>query len=100
MADRDDRVLDELFATIESRRDERPEDSYTASLFSHEKGADAALEKLGEEATETILAAKGDDPDATAAEAADLVYHLLVVLAAEGLTLDDLRAELADRFRD
>jgi phosphoribosyl-ATP pyrophosphohydrolase len=100
MTDRDDRVLDELFATIESRRDERPEGSYTASLFGHEKGADAALEKLGEEATETILAAKGDDPDATASEAADLVYHLLVVLAAEGLTLDDLRAELADRRRD
>jgi phosphoribosyl-ATP pyrophosphohydrolase len=100
MPDRDDRVLDELFATIESRRDERPEGSYTASLFDHEKGADAALEKLGEETTETILAAKGGDPDATVAEAADLVYHLLVVLAAEGLTLDDLRAELADRARD
>lgn len=91
-------VLDSLFATIKQRQDELPEDSYTASLFTHEKGENAALEKLGEEATETILAAKDGDREELVAESADLVYHLLVVLAMEDASLDDLRAELRKRF--
>ena len=91
-------VLDELFATIEDRRETLPEGSYTASLFTHEKGENAVLEKLGEEATETILAAKDGDSEEVLAESADLVYHLLVLLAMEDVTLDDLRVELRDRF--
>jgi phosphoribosyl-ATP pyrophosphohydrolase len=91
-------VLDALFATIEERRDELPEGSYTASLFTHEKGENATLEKIGEEATEVILAAKDDDRPELLAESADLVYHLLVLLAMNGATIDDLRAELEDRF--
>jgi phosphoribosyl-ATP pyrophosphohydrolase len=91
-------VLDELFATIEERKETLPEGSYTASLFTHEKGENAALEKLGEEATETILAAKDGDREELVAESADLVYHLLVVLAMEDASLDDLRAELRKRF--
>ncbi|MFB6126263.1 MAG: phosphoribosyl-ATP diphosphatase [Halolamina sp.] len=91
-------MLDDLFATIEQRKRDLPEDSYTASLFTHEKGEDAALEKLGEETTEAILAAKDGDDDALAAESADLLYHLLVVLAANDLTVADLRAELRRRF--
>jgi phosphoribosyl-ATP pyrophosphohydrolase len=91
-------VLDELFATIESRKRELPEGSYTASLFTHEKGENEVLEKIGEEATETILAAKDDDRDGLAAESADLVYHLLVVLAMKDLDVDDLRDELRERF--
>jgi len=94
----DDDTLDALFATIEDRRDRLPEDSYTASLFTHEKGENAVLEKVGEEATEVILAAKDDDRDELLGESADLVYHLLVVLAMNGATVDDLRAELEDRF--
>jgi phosphoribosyl-ATP pyrophosphohydrolase len=91
-------VLDALFATIEDRRDELPEGSYTASLFTHEKGENAVLEKLGEEATEVILAAKDDSREELLAESADLVYHLLVLLAMQDATVDDLRAELEDRF--
>jgi phosphoribosyl-ATP pyrophosphohydrolase len=91
-------VLDELFATIEERKETLPDGSYTASLFTHEKGENAALEKLGEEATETILAAKDGDREELVAESADLVYHLLVVLAMEDASLDDLRAELRKRF--
>ena len=91
-------VLDALFATIESRKAELPEGSYTASLFTHEKGENAVLEKVGEEATETILAAKDDDDAALTAESADLVYHLLVLLAMKDLDVADLRAELRDRF--
>jgi phosphoribosyl-ATP pyrophosphohydrolase len=90
-------VLDELFAVIESRKRERPEGSYTASLFAHEKGDNAVLEKLGEETTEVILAAKDDDREELPEEAADLIYHLLVLLAAKDVTLADLRAALADR---
>ncbi len=92
-----DPVLDELFAVVRDRQRELPEDSYTASLFTHEKGADAVLEKLGEETTELVLAAKDEDREAVAHESADVVYHLLVLLAMHDLTLEDLRAELRER---
>ena len=91
-------VLDELFATIESRKEELPEGSYTASLFTHEKGENAVLEKIGEETTEAILAAKDDDREELTYESADLVYHLLVLFAMKDLDVDDLREELRDRF--
>ncbi|WP_281195609.1 phosphoribosyl-ATP diphosphatase [Halorubrum sp. F4] len=94
----DDAVLDELFATIESRKAELPEGSYTASLFTHEKGDNAVLEKIGEESTEAILAAKDDDLEELTYESADLVYHLLVLLSMKDLDLEDLRGELRDRF--
>jgi len=97
-ADDPEAVLDALFATIEDRRDRLPEDSYTASLFTHEKGENATLEKIGEETTEVVLAAKDGDDAELLAESADLVYHLLVLLAMKGLTVDDLRDELEDRF--
>jgi phosphoribosyl-ATP pyrophosphohydrolase len=92
-----DPVLDELFAVIEDRKERLPEDSYTASLFTHEKGQNAVLEKLGEETTELILAAKDDDSESVAHESADIVYHLLVLLAMQDMDLDDLRRELRDR---
>jgi len=92
-----DDVIDELFAVIEDRKRERPEGSYTAALFDHEKGPDAVLEKLGEETTELLLAAKGGHEEAIAHESADIVYHLLVLLAYHDMGLDDLRAELRER---
>jgi len=91
-------VLDDLFATIKQRQADLPEDSYTASLFTHEKGENEVLEKLGEESTELILAAKDDDLDELRYESADFVYHLLVLFAMKGLDVDDLRAELESRF--
>ncbi|MEF8830319.1 MAG: phosphoribosyl-ATP diphosphatase [Halobacteriales archaeon] len=90
-------VLAELFAVIEDRKETLPEDSYTASLFTHEKGENAVLEKLGEETTELVLAAKDGRREAVAHEAADIVYHLLVLLSMEGMELDDLTAELRER---
>ncbi|WP_367997236.1 phosphoribosyl-ATP diphosphatase [Natronomonas gomsonensis] len=96
MDDADD-VLDELFDVIESRKEELPEDSYTTSLFTHEKGENAVLEKLGEETTELILAAKDDDREELAHEAADIVYHMLVLLSMKEMDLEDLRAELRKR---
>jgi phosphoribosyl-ATP pyrophosphohydrolase len=92
-----DDVLDELFAVIEDRKAELPDDSYTASLFTHEKGQNAVLEKLGEETTELLLAAKDGDRDAIAHESADIVYHLLVLLSTHDMALEDLRAELEER---
>ncbi len=96
MDDADD-VIDDVFAVIEDRKENLPEDSYTTSLFTHEKGENAVLEKLGEETTELILAAKDDDREELAHESADIVYHLLVLLSMKGMDLDDLRAELAER---
>jgi len=92
-----DDVLDELFAVIEERKETLPEDSYTASLFTHDKGENAVLEKLGEETTELLLAAKDDDHEEIAHESADIVYHLLVLLAMKDMDLTDLREELRER---
>lgn len=92
-----DAVLTELFDVIEDRKETMPEGSYTASLFDHEKGENAVLEKLGEESTELILAAKDGDDEALTHEAADVVYHLLVLLAGREVPLEELLAELRDR---
>jgi phosphoribosyl-ATP pyrophosphohydrolase len=90
-------ILDELFAVIEDRKETLPADSYTASLFTHEKGENAVLEKLGEEMTELLLAAKDDDDEELAHEAADIVYHMLVLLSMKEMDLAELREELAER---
>lgn len=90
-------VLEEVFAVIEERKETLPDDSYTASLFLHERGEDAILEKLGEEATEVILAAKNDDSNELAHESADLLYHLLVLLSAKDVSLDVVCEELENR---
>jgi phosphoribosyl-ATP pyrophosphohydrolase len=92
-----DEILAELFAVVEDRKETLPEDSYTASLFTHEKGENAVLEKLGEETTELVLAAKDDDREEIAHEAADIVYHLLVLLSMQDMDLADLTAELRER---
>ncbi|MFP4632951.1 MAG: phosphoribosyl-ATP diphosphatase [Halobacteriota archaeon] len=90
--DLDVEVIAELYDVIESRREASPEESYTAVLLDD---VDNVLEKIGEESTEVVLAAKDDDPEALAHESADLVYHLLVLMAATDVgfeaTLDTLR---------
>ncbi len=90
-------ILTELFDVIEDRKRTLPADSYTTTLFTHEKGENAVLEKLGEETTEVILAAKDDDTDEIAYEAADLLYHLLVLFSMKEMRLEELRAELESR---
>jgi phosphoribosyl-ATP pyrophosphohydrolase len=87
--------LDTLESTIRNRRGADPASSYTASLFA--RGRTRIAQKLGEEAVETVIAAMGDDPAQIVPEAADLLFHLLVLLADAGLSLDDVRAELARR---
>lgn len=88
-------VLDELFAVIDSRRDADPETSYTARLLGGSE--DGLLKKIAEESGEVIMAAKDADRAHLRYEAADLVYHLLVVLARYDLTPSDLAEELAAR---
>lgn len=88
-------ILSTLEATIRSRRGADAVTSYTASLFA--KGRAKIAQKLGEEAVETVIAALGDDHAALTSEAADLIFHLLVLLADAGLSLDDVRAELTRR---
>lgn len=88
-------LLHELYELIKSREAERPQGSYTTYLF--DKGLDKILKKVGEESAETIIAAKNDDPKQLVAETADLLYHLLVMLVARGVNLDDVRDELAQR---
>src|SRR3954447_22678507 len=95
MADGDDRVLARVAQVIESRRGSDPASSYVAKLMS--KGDDAILKKIGEEATETVMAAKDGDKMRVCAEVADLWFHCLVLLARHGLRPDDVLAELARR---
>ena len=88
-------ILDRLHATILSRRDADPSSSYVAGLFA--KGDNAILKKIGEEATETVIAAKDGDKMRITAEVADLWFHCLVLLAHHGLGPEDVRAELLRR---
>lgn len=88
-------VLARVAATIESRKGADPAASYVAALFA--KGDDAILKKIGEEATETVMAAKDGDKIRIAAEVADLWFHCLVLLARHGLGPADVLAELARR---
>ena len=87
-------VLDRLAATIEARRGADPASSWTAKLLADPT---LAAKKLGEEAVETVLAAALKDRDALAAESADVLYHLLALLAASGVSLDAVAAKLEAR---
>jgi phosphoribosyl-ATP pyrophosphohydrolase len=88
-------TLTHLEATIASRRTADPATSYVAALFA--KGTPKIAQKLGEEAVETVIAALGGDKAAIAGEAADLLFHLLVLLDASGVPFADVLAELARR---
>jgi len=88
-------TLDRLAATIAARKDADPAASWTARLLS--EGPERCARKFGEEAIETVIAAVSGDRDATASESADVLYHLLVLLASTGVSLDDVAAKLQAR---
>ena len=88
-------ILDRLSTTLAERRSADPSTSYVAKLF--HKGTDEILKKVGEEAVETIMAAKDDDKLDLVREVADLWFHTLVLLAHKGLSHEDVLAELARR---
>lgn len=89
-------VLNRLAEVLEARKNADPESSYVAGLY--KKGLDGILKKVGEEAAETIIAAKSGDPKQVIYETADLWFHTLVMLAQQGLKPDDVLAELDRRF--
>lgn len=91
----DRHTLERLFATIESRKGADPASSYTAKLFG--KGKAKIAQKVGEEATETVIAALQNEKGEVAAESADLLYHLLVLWAETGVAPDDVWAILDER---
>jgi len=88
-------TLHDLAATIDARAASREEASYTKKLL--DKGAEHCAKKLGEEAVETVIAAVEKDRGRLIAESADLLYHLLVLLKARGVTLEEVEAALAQR---
>jgi phosphoribosyl-ATP pyrophosphohydrolase len=89
-------ILAQLTDILEQRKGAAPDSSYVASLYN--KGLDAILKKVGEEATETVMAAKDADPEKLVYEVADLWFHTMVLLADQGLSADDVLTELARRF--
>ena len=94
-AEADEFSLDVLMKLIEGRKTEKKEGSYTTYLF--EKGIDKILKKVGEECTEVIIAGKADDKAETIYEISDLVYHVMVMMVQMGISLDDIKNELASR---
>jgi phosphoribosyl-ATP pyrophosphohydrolase len=89
-------TLSQLWSTIEQRKQQRPTGSYTVQLL--EAGENEILKKVGEEAVEVIIAAKGEGDERVLYELADLIYHSMVLLAARDLTWSDVEAEMARRF--
>ncbi len=89
-------VLNKLAEVLEARKGAEADSSYVAGLYA--KGLDAILKKIGEEATETVMAAKDGDNEKIVYEVADLWFHTLVLLAQQGLSPDDVLNELARRF--
>ena len=87
--------MDSLYELLEERKSQMPEGSYTTYLF--QKGIDKILKKIGEESTEVIIAAKADDKAETIYEIADLAYHISVMMVEMGISVEDVRKELASR---
>ena len=93
--EKSDFTLDALMELIRVRKTNPQEGSYTTYLF--QKGLDKILKKIGEESTEVIIAAKDNDPKETIYEISDLVYHVMVMMIQQGISLEDIRRELASR---
>lgn len=90
-----DKAIENLYSVIMDRKKQPQEGSYTCYLF--KSGLDKILKKLGEECTETIIAAKNGQNKETVGEISDLIYHLLVMIAETGIELDEVMAELESR---
>ena len=87
--------MEGLYALLKGRKETLPEGSYTTYLF--QKGLDKILKKVGEESTEVIIAGKAEDKKETVYEIADLAYHIMVLMVELGISVEDIRAELAGR---
>ena len=91
----EDFTMDGLYGLLEGRKANMPEGSYTTYLF--QKGTDKILKKVGEECTEVIIAAKDEDKAETVYEIADLAYHVMVLMVQQGISIEDIKKELASR---
>ena len=87
--------LHALYQTVESRKESAQEGSYTGYLF--QQGLDKILKKLGEEATEIVIASKNPNPNEIKYEIADFLYHMMVLMAEKDISWEELAAELANR---
>jgi phosphoribosyl-ATP pyrophosphohydrolase len=90
-------VLDEVYAVIADRKANPKEGSYTTSLYNHRKGIDKILEKVGEESTEFIIAAKNGGEKEIVSECADLIFHSMVLLAAKDIPFEKIKEEFERR---
>ena len=95
--DMESNILNELMDVVRDRQVKRPEGSYTSYLFN--EGQDKILKKVGEETSEVIIASKNDERGPIVYEMADLIYHLMVLMAYHGLSWDDVYRELGERFK-
>ena len=89
------KVFEDVFSVIQDRKSHPKEGSYTNYLF--DKGIDKILKKVGEEATEIVIAAKNPDPEEIKYEISDFLYHVMVLMAERGVTWEDITEELANR---
>ena len=92
----DQNILEALQEVLIARKDADASESYVASLY--EKGLDQILKKVGEESSEVIIAAKGSNPNELVKETADLWFHCMVLLANQGISVNDVLSELDQRF--
>jgi len=90
-------ILDEVYAVVRDRKAHPKVGSYVTSVYSDPKGLDKVLEKIGEEATEVIIAAKNGGEKEIVSESADLIFHLMIMLAARDIPLDRVREEFERR---
>ncbi len=97
MPDADLSILNRVYDIILDRKMNYDECSYVCKLLNHRKGMNKILEKVGEESIETILAVRNNDHEEIVSESSDLIFHLLVMLAANDITLDEIAAELSAR---
>ncbi len=97
MTDTDLSIFNELYTIIKSRKEDPVDGSYVCSLLDHNKGIDKILEKVGEEAIETILAVKSEKKEDIIYESSDLLFHLMVMFVAKGITLEEIAKEMSER---
>lgn len=90
-------TLEKLYNTVLSRKNIMPEGSYVASLF--RDGDDRIIQKVGEEATEVVIAAKNTDKKALISESADLIFHLIILLVSKGIRIEQIYDELDRRHK-
>jgi len=97
MPEADLSILNRVYEIILDRKENYDEHSYVCKLLNHRKGMNKILEKVGEESIETILAVRNEDHEEIVSESSDLIFHLLVLLAANNVTLDEIASELSAR---